>query len=266
MSPTPALTPEQRALREKLGAGARFDADAAPHTELLLARQGTAYLLRKLQELRDDDLDAPSLLPGWSRRHLVAHIGYNARALARLVQWARTGVETPMYESDDQRRHEIVFGATLPPRALRHLVEHAVVHLNVEWRDLEDAQWDHPVVTAQGREVPVRETAWMRAKEVWVHAVDLGNGGSFHDFPAEMNDRIIDDVFRVWTRRGESVSVRVAKTDRTGADAVRSHGAPSDPDAEVSGRTADLARWLARGDPRGVSSPTGRVPEIPHWF
>ncbi|MFT3797437.1 maleylpyruvate isomerase family mycothiol-dependent enzyme [Microbacterium sp.] len=261
-----ALSPEQEALRKRLGAGARYDADAAPHAELLLARQGTAYFLRKLQELRDDDFDAPCLLPGWSRRHLIAHVGYNARGVARLVEWARTGVETPMYDSDTQRWDEIVFGSTLPCRALRHLVEHSAVHLSVEWRDLDGAAWDHRVVTAQGRTVPVSETAWMRTKEVWIHAVDLGNGGSFHDFPADLNDRIIDDVFRVWTRRGEEVALTVVKTDRDGDDRIRSFGSGG---PEVAGRTADLARWLARGHgagaPKGLTA-TVEIPAIPRWF
>ena len=34
------------------------------------------------------------------------------------------------------RDHEIDFGATLSPIALRHLFDHSAVHLNVEWRDL----------------------------------------------------------------------------------------------------------------------------------
>ncbi|MFM9718756.1 maleylpyruvate isomerase N-terminal domain-containing protein, partial [Streptomyces galilaeus] len=86
--------------------------------------------------------------------------------------------------------------------------------LNVEWRDLTDAQWDATVVTAQGRTVPARETAWMRAKEVWVHAVDIDNGGSFLDFPTEMVNEIIADVFRAWTRRGEPGAVVLRATDR----------------------------------------------------
>ncbi len=49
--------------------------------ELLQARKGTAFFARKLNELTDAELDGGSLLPGWSRRHIVAHIGCNARAL-----------------------------------------------------------------------------------------------------------------------------------------------------------------------------------------
>ena len=54
---------------------------------LLQARRGTAFFARKLNELTDADLDGVSLLPGWTRRHVVAHVGYNARAIARLVEW-----------------------------------------------------------------------------------------------------------------------------------------------------------------------------------
>ena len=96
---------------------ARTDATTDPEIKagLLLARRGTAYFSRKLSELRDDEFDAPSLLPGWTRRHLIAHVGYNARAIVRLTQWADTGIEQPMYESSEARWREIEYGATLNP-------------------------------------------------------------------------------------------------------------------------------------------------------
>lgn len=109
-------------------------------SQLLLVRRGTAFWSRKVNELTDDELDGPSLLPGWSCRHVIAHVGYNARALTRLVQWANTGVETPMYSSPQARNQEIAYGATLPARALRHLNDHASVSLNVEWRDTPEAE------------------------------------------------------------------------------------------------------------------------------
>ncbi|WP_339857155.1 maleylpyruvate isomerase N-terminal domain-containing protein [uncultured Nisaea sp.] len=145
-----SLEAERAALRARLGAGARYDSPAAPAEDLVLARRGTAYFARKLNELVDRDLDAPSLVPGWTRRHLVAHVGYHARALTRLADWGRTGVETPMHASAAERDAEIDLGATLPAQALRHLFTHSAVHLNVVWRDLEDAQWDAVVRTLEG--------------------------------------------------------------------------------------------------------------------
>src|SRR5690606_34928742 len=89
------LTPEEQAAHEQLrarqGRGARYDSAGAPASDLLLARRGTAYFARKLNELADTDLDLPSLREGWSRRHLIAHIGYHARALAHAMEGARAG-------------------------------------------------------------------------------------------------------------------------------------------------------------------------------
>jgi maleylpyruvate isomerase len=248
------------ALRERLGPGARYDSPAAPARELLWARRGTAYFARRLNELRDEDLDAPTLLPGWSRRHLVAHVGYNARALARLVEWARTGVETPMYASAEARRAEIELGATLPPRALRNLFDHAEVHLNVEWRDLTGAGWDAEVRDLDGRSFPVRETAWMRSREVWVHAVDLDNGGSYRDFPPDLLDALIADVRRSWARRSEAPDLVLAATDRPEPIAVGRAAGP-----EISGTTADLARWLTGRGARRLVGSSGALPDIPAW-
>ena len=157
--------------------------DPALLDALLQARRGTAFFARKLNELSDAELDGATLLPGWTRRYVVAHVGYNARAIARLIDWAATGVETPMYASPEARNHEIEFGATLSPIALRHLFDHSAVHLNVEWRDLPANAWHHKVKTAQGRIVPAEETVWMRTREVWLHGVDLDNGATFNDIP-----------------------------------------------------------------------------------
>jgi 2-keto-4-pentenoate hydratase/2-oxohepta-3-ene-1,7-dioic acid hydratase in catechol pathway len=46
--------------------------------------------------LSDEDLDLATALGGWTRQHLLAHVGYNAQALRRLASWARTGKRSPM--------------------------------------------------------------------------------------------------------------------------------------------------------------------------
>jgi maleylpyruvate isomerase len=176
---------------------------------LLTVRRGTAFFARKLNELSYDHMNQPSLLPGWSRRHVIAHMGYNGRALARLVQWAATGVETPMYATPVARLAEIQFGATLPPIALLNLFEHSAIHLSVEWRDLPDENWGEQVRTAQGRLVPVSETVWMRTREVWVHAVDLDNGARFADIPAGVLRRLLGEIWLAWEKRGDTLGLAI---------------------------------------------------------
>jgi len=136
-----------------------------------------------------------------------------------------------------------------------------VVHLNVEWRDLTDQMWDREVVTAQGRTVPVRETGWMRAREVWIHAVDLDNNGSFLDFPPGLLDQLAADVAPVWQRKGEQVNLTVVATDRDG-ELVIGDGGP-----RVIGRQADLVRWLTgRGARRLKVDGGGELPQLPAWL
>ena len=168
------------ALRARQGAGARYDASAAPAEALLTARRGTSYFARKLNELPDGALDGPSRCEGWSRRHLVAHMGYRARALARLVEAVRTGQGA---SKADTLEVEVAQGKTLQARALRSLFHHASIHLDVEWRDLTDADWDNCVSLGDGREVALSDTPLLWAREVWRGAVDLGNGGRAADLP-----------------------------------------------------------------------------------
>ena len=67
--------------------------------DLAWARYAHDELLAALDRLPDRDFAGPSLLPGWTRAHVAAHLAHNAEGLGRLATWAATGVETPMYPS-----------------------------------------------------------------------------------------------------------------------------------------------------------------------
>ncbi|MBT2533821.1 maleylpyruvate isomerase family mycothiol-dependent enzyme [Arthrobacter sp. ISL-48] len=237
--------------------------------QLLQARRGTAFFARKLNELTDADLDGASLLPGWTRRHVAAHIGYNARAIARLIDWAATGVETPMYASPEARNQEIEFGATLSPIALRNLFDHSAVHLNVEWRDLPPDAWHHKVKTAQGRVVPAEETVWMRTREVWVHAVDLDSGATFEDIPAPVLERLLKDITTAWATRGTDAGLLVRVS---GQEARQESGdSRADGPVAVSGRLAGVVQWATGRGTTGVtaterSAPLDEIPAAPKWI
>ncbi|WP_028850479.1 maleylpyruvate isomerase family mycothiol-dependent enzyme [Thermocrispum municipale] len=255
---TSELTAARAALRERQGSGARYDSPAAPARELEWARRGTAYFARVLSQTSDAELRRPSALPGWSKAALVAHVGYNARALTRLCEWARTGVRNPMYSSPEARMAEIRRGESLPPRALRHLAHHAAIHLDVEWRDLDAAAWDASVVTAQGRTVPARETVWMRTREVWVHAADLG--GSFRRFPREVLDALLKDVVAVWERRDcvPDLQVHLVDQDRT---VTIGDGGPT-----VAGSTADVVRWMTGRGAVRLDTDGFDLSGLPSWL
>ena len=135
--------------------------------------QGTRIFSGALACTSDDALAGPTDLPGWTGRHLVAHVAANAEALLDLAHWASTGEETPMYSSPGQRDADIRAGAQKPPAELRRAAEESAPRLAAALDRLTDEQWSRTVRTARGRPIPASEIPWLRAREVMVHAVDL---------------------------------------------------------------------------------------------
>ncbi|BBY30338.1 maleylpyruvate isomerase family mycothiol-dependent enzyme [Mycolicibacterium sediminis] len=229
---------------------------------VLIARRGTAYLAQRIAELTDADFGGGTLLDGWTRRHLVAHAAYNAVALCRLLDWATTGEETPMYTSAEQRHREIAEGATLNAGALRNLFAHSCARLDEKWRHLPGAAWRETVRTAQGRQVPAEETVWMRTREVWVHAVDLDNGGRFGDVPVPVLDSLLTDVIGAWRTRGDGAGLVLAVAGREPV-VVHDDAAPT---ITVSGELPAVVRWAAGRGAIGVTAGTAGDAVAPRWL
>jgi maleylpyruvate isomerase len=176
---------------------------------------GTKLFLEQLDGLGDTGLDGPSALPGWTRRHLVAHLHFNACALIRLASWAETGVENRMYRSPDQRAAEIDEGAGWDPARLLACVHESAADLAKVLDGLSDEAWSAPVVTAQGRTVPASEIPWLRAREVMVHAIDLDTGLFFTDLPGDFVDALLAEVIRKRAVAGQSADLTAWLTGRT---------------------------------------------------
>ncbi|MFD0901818.1 maleylpyruvate isomerase N-terminal domain-containing protein [Actinomadura sediminis] len=157
---------------------ARSAADALRWTHA-----GTGLFADAVRDLDDRGFGEPSLLPGWTRGHLVAHVAANADALGNLVRWASTGEETPMYASPEERAAGIERGGRMGGAELAEWLARSCAALRTGMEALTERQWEREVVTAQGRTVPAAEVPWLRAREVLVHAVDLGTGVRFADLP-----------------------------------------------------------------------------------
>ncbi|MEV5078903.1 maleylpyruvate isomerase family mycothiol-dependent enzyme [Streptomyces sp. NPDC056159] len=159
------------------------------------ARTGTELMLDAVAGLGEAGFSAPSVLPEWTRGHLVAHVAANADALCNLLHWAATGEETPMYASAEERAAGIAKGPTLSADELRSWLTGSAHRLAEGLDGLTDEQWQHKVITAQGRTVPATELPWMRAREVCVHAVDLGTGVvTFADLPKGFLTALVAEI------------------------------------------------------------------------
>ncbi|MFD4951299.1 maleylpyruvate isomerase N-terminal domain-containing protein [Streptomyces sp. NPDC058451] len=159
------------------------------------ARTGTELMLDAVAGLDEAGFSAPSVLPEWTRGHLVAHVAANADALCNLVHWAATGEETPMYASAEERAAGIAKGPALSADQLRSWLTTSAHRLAEGLDGLTGEQRQHKVVTAQGRTVPATELPWMRAREVCVHAVDLGAGVvTFADLPKGFLTALVAEI------------------------------------------------------------------------
>ncbi|GAB2976264.1 maleylpyruvate isomerase family mycothiol-dependent enzyme [Amycolatopsis acidiphila] len=225
-----------------------------PAHRLAWVEEGARLFLDQLAAVPDSAFSEPGTLPGWTTGHLVAHVGYNAKALSRLVHWARTGEETPMYESPEARDAEIEQGAKLSADRLRALVRETDERLRADLAEL--TRWDAGVRTAQGRLVPATEIPWLRVREVWIHLVDLGTGVTFEDFPAELLDALITDIATLRERRDQGPALVLEASDREDGWHIEVAGAEP---ALVRGSAAELCRWLAgRGGLDG--------PDLARWL
>lgn len=224
--------------------------------------QGTELISASLEDLGEDDYAVACALPGWTRKHLVAHLAANADAIGNLVNWAATGEPTPMYASKEQRAADIEEGSQQTAGELTNRFVTSADVLKVRMDDLSDEQWDRHVQTAQGRTVPASETAWMRAREVMVHAVDLQTSVGFEDLPADFLTALCDDIVaKRGAGDGPAVHLEADDADLTwkiagDGEAIR-----------VAGNLAAITAYLAGREASGLSAANADgVPELPVWL
>jgi maleylpyruvate isomerase len=179
MTSGPAMATNAESLRSRLGKGARFDAVGAPADALRLARHGMAFFARQLNALSDDQLAEPARVKGWTRAHVVAHVSIEARSQAL----ALAALRGQLLEDDFDWDPDVDLTATLPPRALRHLYDHAHVHVNVEWRDFASADWSRTVDLSPDDRVPVQELPLRQARLLWWGAIALNASAGPDDIP-----------------------------------------------------------------------------------
>jgi maleylpyruvate isomerase len=229
-----------------------------PDQTLTWTRDGTQKLLADVASLSDEALTGATTLPGWTRRYLVAHVAANAAALRNLVSWARTGEERRMYASTEQREADIAAGSRLPAAELRAWLASSARDLAADFDTLPDAAWDAKIITAQGLTRPAHEIPWMRAREVCIHAIDLGAGTRWADLPDDFLTLLLDDVTSRRSANGAGTALAVAATDTGHTWEVAGAGAP----VPVSAPLADLAAYLTGRPAPGLRA----APVLPAWL
>ena len=240
------------------------DAEATPDPvdQLRVVESGTVRLLRTLDLLDDASMAAPSLLPGWTRGHVVTHLARNADAMVNLLTWARTGVETPAYASQEVRSADIDAGAGRTADDLRadlvgshrRFADAAGRMSEKGWR--RRIRWGRDNSESYGWIVPV-----LRESEVEIHHVDLDAGYTPAHWSATFMTRTLARCARDFAGRGGGPDVTLRATDTEGTWQI------GDGRVVVAGPSPALLGWvLGRTDGTGLSvDPSGPLPVLGAW-
>ncbi|KUO13446.1 maleylpyruvate isomerase family mycothiol-dependent enzyme [Streptomyces sp. DSM 15324] len=220
--------------------------------DLVCVREATDRLLTAVGNLDDAATAEPSLLPGWSRGHVLAHLSRNADALVNVFEgrpmYADATVRDADIDRDAPRPLEVQL-ADLRESAARFQAAAAV-----------PADWSRTVelrngVTDRASRVPFRRWA-----EVELHHVDLGIGYTLEDLPEEFTGRQTDFLADRFAGHPDVPPTRLTDGTRawhTGREA-------DEPEVTVTGAPADLLGWLAgRRAGSGLTVSGGPLPALP---
>ncbi len=155
----------------------------------------TDRLLRSVDGLTEEDLAGPSLLPGWTRAHVLTHLARNADGFVNLVHAARTGEEREMYEGGKAGRE-----AGIEAGLGRHLGD-VRLDLSDSAERLLEAFAGFPaeglareVTMTSGASAYGWEIPFLRVREVEIHHVDLDAGYTPDDWDPEFATRTLDQL------------------------------------------------------------------------
>ncbi len=238
-----------------------------PHSaDLTIARIGAAQgrLLASASELTGEAMRDPSLLPGWSRGHVLTHIARNADGLANLLTWALTGVETPQYESWEAREAQIAEGAGRPPDEIIADLSRSADAFVSRARELPEEAWLVQVKGIRGAAHPAWYTLHRRLTEVEIHHVDLAAGYGPADWPDWFVTAMLYEVTQQLAVKPDAPSAVLTDTS-----SGRQFLLPPDQTSglAISGPGHLLLAWLlgrAGGD--GLSAdPQGPLPAVPPY-
>ncbi|MGI5328524.1 maleylpyruvate isomerase family mycothiol-dependent enzyme [Actinomadura nitritigenes] len=241
--------------------------------QLERVRDSSAHLVTTVAALDEFALRAPSLLPGWSRAHVVVHLSRNADAQLRMIEAALRGERGEQYPGGEKgRAREIEEGVTADAEAVIAGPRSSVSALERRWTTLPEHAWELGTVTLRSRRT-VREGITARWREVEIHHADLAGDYTPANWPMEFVEEFLgrtisklpprllpgaaETGFRWRLVDRDTTHSWLVDTEAVGAGA----GAA---DVEVSGSGWQLLAWLCgRGD-HGlkVAGGSGRLPEI----
>lgn len=218
-------------------------------------------LVRTVDSLADDQWSQPSVLPGWTRAHVIAHLALNAEGLAGALDALSHGQRGAMYESNEKRDADIEELADATPPEIRERLFAAGEQLREALATISDDGWAGSIDRVPGGpSFPVLALPATRRREVEIHHADMLCGYGHTNWSRDFAIELLDAVTVEQAASAETEEFKVSATDlgmtwQLGAD-----------EPVVAGSGVDLGWWLVgRGSGEGLSTASGVLPRIGPW-
>jgi maleylpyruvate isomerase len=160
--------------------------------------QATQRLLDRARVITEPDLRAPSLLPGWTRARVLAHVARGADAMRNLLIGARTGQDRSGYAGAEAHEAGLEHSAGQRPEVLTADLAASAMALRTVARRLPDDRWQVPVEVPGLASFPAAELLVRRLVEVELHHCDLGAGYGPAQWPAAFAAMELPEPMRSW--------------------------------------------------------------------
>ena len=161
-------------------------------------------LLQALDGLTDEQCRQPSLLPSWSRGHVLSHLANNAYSHVRMFVAASRGEETEQYEGGKPTRDaQIESWSSLSAHELVGHVRASIYALEGAWASATPTTWTGFGIKshAGGGRVAITDLLLMRWCETEVHLADLNLDYSFESWDATFVRFELDRQLMIWNSR-----------------------------------------------------------------
>ena len=223
-----------------------------------------AVLMQTVQGLTDRDASEASLLPGWTRGHVLTHVARNADSHVRVLTAAMRGEKVEQYVGGKEgRAADIEAGAGRPADELVTDVDTSAQRLFETWPEIPDRVWDEEILAIHGGQ-PAWATVFSRWRETEIHHVDLDLGYRSDNWAEPFVRATFPVLAETLERRLPPESaVELICTDVDLVHRAR-HGEPT----RIEGPAAAVLPWLMGRpfDAKRLSTVNGDLPELSAWI
>ncbi len=158
-------------------------------------------LLGALETLTDEQCREDSLLPNWSRGHVLTHSARNADSHVHLLQAAVRGEVGEQYVSVEQRNSDIENGAKRSADDLVMDLRLSIYGLEAAWASANEKAWQGQGRNLRGAVVEMSSVVFLRWREVEIHHADLNLGFSYDDLTPLYVRLELDQQIMLWRSR-----------------------------------------------------------------